>query len=687
MERKYKYKAFLSYSHDDQAWAKWLHERLERYRIPRSLRRSRESSGYRLGLVFKDREELATSHSLSESICRALDDSEYLIVVSSTDSATSRWVNEEVRHFLETRGPENLILVIPPHESAVDAPLLNVLQEYNLEPIEADARAHADGQSRALRKVIAALLSVSFDDLQQRDKTRTRKRILAVALSGFVLLVFVSVLTVKTQHSSEEASAQRAQAAELANYLVDDLSSRLTEYEEVGTLDEGLARALNYFEPIDPGQMDAEMIENYRTALNGVGSVRIRQGKPEEALDVFRRAETISLEIVSREEDNAERWLEQSISTYYIGEAYWEMQDVASASQHIEKSVDYAQKALDLSPNEFKYQREVILGLNNLGAVNARLKNWQRAEEFSLQALEMATLLITSDSLDEEQKLEILVQEVEAVSWLSEITQVLGRFDEAFGWHQQEIQLRKTLIDETDNMHHRARLVDALGYYSMTLESVGRMNDQARALEEAIKISDVLIRNDPGNINWRRRKHFNQANLGSMHIETGRIQEAEALLDEAEYGLLQIVENEGTTIARFELSFVYSTRADLVARNDKLRARALLQQSFNQLSKSIDESSVHPIALGNFIRSVIINNSVNVLDGKSPDLVQISRALDLLGPHEPGTTSAYDTAKHALLFSARNDHELAEPLISYLESIGYKSAFYLRMLQITDGTR
>lgn len=104
MERKYKYKAFLSYSHDDQAWAKWLHERLERYRIPRSLRRSRESSGYRLGLVFKDREELATSHSLSESICRALDDSEYLIVVSSTDSATSRWVNEEVRHFLETRG-------------------------------------------------------------------------------------------------------------------------------------------------------------------------------------------------------------------------------------------------------------------------------------------------------------------------------------------------------------------------------------------------------------------------------------------------------------------------------------------------------------------------------------------------------------------------------------------------------
>ena len=31
------YKAFISYSHADEAWARWLHRALEGYRVPRRL--------------------------------------------------------------------------------------------------------------------------------------------------------------------------------------------------------------------------------------------------------------------------------------------------------------------------------------------------------------------------------------------------------------------------------------------------------------------------------------------------------------------------------------------------------------------------------------------------------------------------------------------------------------------------
>jgi len=31
MEQEFKYRAFISYSHSDEVWAKWLHKALETY--------------------------------------------------------------------------------------------------------------------------------------------------------------------------------------------------------------------------------------------------------------------------------------------------------------------------------------------------------------------------------------------------------------------------------------------------------------------------------------------------------------------------------------------------------------------------------------------------------------------------------------------------------------------------------
>jgi eukaryotic-like serine/threonine-protein kinase len=36
-DTQYKYRAFISYSHADEEWAKWLHKALETYRMPKRL--------------------------------------------------------------------------------------------------------------------------------------------------------------------------------------------------------------------------------------------------------------------------------------------------------------------------------------------------------------------------------------------------------------------------------------------------------------------------------------------------------------------------------------------------------------------------------------------------------------------------------------------------------------------------
>ena len=45
----YRYKAFVSYSHADEKWAKWLHKALESYRIPKKVVDAHSLDSNRIG--------------------------------------------------------------------------------------------------------------------------------------------------------------------------------------------------------------------------------------------------------------------------------------------------------------------------------------------------------------------------------------------------------------------------------------------------------------------------------------------------------------------------------------------------------------------------------------------------------------------------------------------------------------
>ena len=84
------YKAFISYSHQDESWAKWLHKALESYKVPRGLVSELRKSGSvpeKLYPVFRDRDELSSSADLGGNVQDALKHSESLIVICSPYSS------------------------------------------------------------------------------------------------------------------------------------------------------------------------------------------------------------------------------------------------------------------------------------------------------------------------------------------------------------------------------------------------------------------------------------------------------------------------------------------------------------------------------------------------------------------------------------------------------------------------
>lgn len=214
---EFKYWAFISYSHADEEWAKWLHKSIETYRVPRKIVGRATPQGEipkRLLPVFRDRDELPGASDLGGKLQDALKTSRSLIVICSPKSAVSKWVNEEVKTYkaLGHAGSVLCLMVDGEPNAAPDSGLLEcfppavrfqVTPEGEVtadpaEPIAADARPGKDGKSNALLKLLSGVMGVGYDELRQRERQRQRQRRLRLVAAsvGVFLLIATTYLLV-----------------------------------------------------------------------------------------------------------------------------------------------------------------------------------------------------------------------------------------------------------------------------------------------------------------------------------------------------------------------------------------------------------------------------------------------------------------------------------------------------------
>lgn len=221
-DESYKYWAFISYSHRDQAWAEWLHRALETYRVPRRLVGRDSAAGpvpRRLFPVFRDQEELPSSPNLSGAIDQALRQSRYLIVIASPYGAVSKWVDQEIARFRSLgRGDRILCLIVDGEPHAELQPDKGFLECFppalraidGIEPIAADVRPGRDGRAAARIKLIAGLLGVGLDELRRRERRRRLLQRLSWTAAGLVAAAMFAAVWIGQQREKQLALAQQA---------------------------------------------------------------------------------------------------------------------------------------------------------------------------------------------------------------------------------------------------------------------------------------------------------------------------------------------------------------------------------------------------------------------------------------------------------------------------------------------
>lgn len=112
---EYKYFAFISYSRKDSRAAAFVQRELERFRIPIKCVPEEMRVGLRKFVrpVFRDKRDLEVGESnFTTDIKKALEESRYLIVLASPNSAQSRWVDKEIAYFLATHN-NDLNRIVP----------------------------------------------------------------------------------------------------------------------------------------------------------------------------------------------------------------------------------------------------------------------------------------------------------------------------------------------------------------------------------------------------------------------------------------------------------------------------------------------------------------------------------------------------------------------------------------------
>lgn len=683
-ETGFRYWAFISYSHQDTSWARWLQRALETYRIPQRLVGLPIAGGtipLRLAPVFRDRDELPTATDLGHSVAQALEQSWCLIVVCSSASAQSRWVNEEVRWFQQIgRGARIHCLVIDGARNGTPSfpPALRE-QATHAEPVAADVRHGGDGKSHARLKLVAGILGIGFDKLVQRDHQRGLRRMAATAVAALLALALLSVFTVVTLTSRREAEAQRGHAEGLVEFMLGDLRDRLAPEGQLGTLDAVGKEALAYYAAQDPASLDADALARRARALHLIGEVYDQRGRLDDALGVFQQAAATTAELLARDKDRAQRIFDHAQSAYWVGLIAWQRGQGAVAQKNFEEYRALAQRLVALDPAKPEWQAEVEYAQSNLGTLLLDQGHATDAEAAFMQALQVAEELSRRAPDDAARQLEL----AQSHAWLADARAAQGRFAEATVQREQETALYEDILAlNPKNLDAKDALLVAereLGGLALARGEIALALSQLR---RAVALGEELLAPDQDNTASAQNAAAALADLGEALEDNGDRNAAGASALRAREIATRLVERDPSVVmwqARLCRSLLLQARlaaADgktldalrqvqgVIQRLDTLRVsnrldrrtRLLYAQALLAAGDDNDALGKHVQARANWQQLVqSLRADAQVAD--PPMQAVLAMALHALDPADPA----------------------AKPIIARLDAMGYREPKYLRL--------
>lgn len=478
------YHTFISYSHRDEAAAKWLHKKLETYRFPSRLVGRETPFGplpRTLAPIFRDREELSAGPSLPEKVQHALAVSHALLVICSPHAAASTWVNREIEEFraLHPERPILLALVEGSPDTAFPA-AIRAGTDGPHEPLAADLRPEGDGRRLGLLKLLAGLVNIPLGELVQRDAQRKMRRVMVVTGLALLAVAILSTSMIMAIQARNEAERQRASAEGLIEFMLTDLRERLEGVGRLDVLSTVNRRALSYYKQQDIDELPVESLDRRARILLAMGEDDEQRGDLTRALAQFEEAARTTGILLEQQPDDSQRIYTHAQSEFWVGLIALRTQRRDAAQKAFERYEQLAGRLIEKDPANPDWLMEAGYAASNMATLLLRDRGDPVAAEkrfrTSLGLFETALRLKAGD---------------ESIRW---------DISDSHGWI-------------ADSYRAQERYADALAERKRQKEILGG-----------------LIADHPRNVRYRRDELASDFGIALIELDSGAHTEAEAHL-------------------------------------------------------------------------------------------------------------------------------------------------------------
>lgn len=506
--QSYKYAAFISYAHADEAVAKRLHTALETYPLPKGLDISARS---KLSPVFRDVAELTAHHSLNEKIRDAVKASRFLILLCSPAAKNSHWVNEEIKLFRKLHGEESILAVIV--KGKPDTAFPPALTEGGREPLAADMTSK-EGFKFGVTQLAASMLGVGLDQLIRRDQKRRRLRTqLATAVSTTLALVMggLAWTAIDARDDAQEAlgkaETSRNAAEEMVEFMLKDFRDELVPLQKLDLFDSVGKQVAEYYDDIPLEDMDDDRTLRKARAFHVIGEVALRQGNYNQANVEFRSAFELSKLIYQKLPLNATAVYTHAQSEYWLGENHFDQAEFEASLPYKKTYMEMTKELLALDPDNIEWRMEAGWGIDSYALNNLRLEQFEQARQAWRESNTYFERIIVLDPLHEY-----------ATAGLANNYAGLSQVEKKTGNESGHIDFRKKSADlylEASNQHPENRVFKyryiQANYFLMRAQNLDVCRD-SKFIQSFNNIK-ALTEYDPSNFTWRKAYFAQWTNL------------------------------------------------------------------------------------------------------------------------------------------------------------------------------
>ncbi len=700
-----RYRAFISYSHQDKAWADWLHKVLESYSIPPQLIGQSTAAGIipkRLIPIFRDRDELASAHDLGRKVNEALEQSANLIVICSPRAAASRWVNEEVLSFKRLGHRERIFcLIVDGEPNASDlpgreteecfAPALRFqldaqgqLGTQRAEPIAADARPGKDGKTSAKLKLIAGLLDVGFDALKQRELHRRARRMSAIAALGLLGMAVMSIFAGVAVHERNNALMQREQAEDLVGFMLGNLRTKLEAVSRLDILDDVADYALRYFE----AQPDAGGISSQSKRAEAfllLGRVRLDQGKVVDAKRAFTESLRLSQAIAASNHMPSPQ-LAVVDAQFWLGNAAWQSGEMEQALSYFQAALPIVTAVTDAHPNDEKALQRLAWMHTNIGHVFEAQGAWSKAMDEYAAELQVSRRMASRQPRNPSHQRDVAV----AHDNIAALLYAHGKFEDAEKHYLAERAVLAELVAEDPrDAHATSQLAVAQTYLAQVAESLGHTDSARDNLRQAKAIGETALAGDPGNMDRLGDLASYCRRLARNLRLTGEPAAAEPLLERAATLYAKMLGRAPTDVrGQYGLAATRLEQARLAWQSGNAsmaRQRCVdAEQAFTTLLHA--QNYERDASLG-VASTLLLRGKLDLAAGNAASArTQWSQALDAMHVFGSNSQDPNQLNVEAEVLTRLGRHVDAQLLISRLDAMHYRDPAFLAWRQANTST-